>query len=90
MSFAQVADGMRRVICRALLPLAASWGLQFGAIAAQPQAPVQATIGPAPVAKPAVPELDLNQWLLRMHNASSRKAYVGTFVVMSAAGGMYS
>lgn len=35
-------------------------------------------------------ERDLNQWLLRLHNASSRRAYVGTFVVMSAAGGMYS
>src|SRR5450830_1292402 len=80
------------MVC-ALLPLVVTVGLHVGALAAQPpqsQSPARPTIGPSPVVKPAPPELDLNQWLLRMHNASSHKAYVGTFVVMSAAGGMYS
>lgn len=90
MSIAPGADGTPRVAGRAWLPLMVALGLQFGAHAAQPQPLVQAIVGPGPAAKPAAPELDLNQWLLRMHNASSRKAYVGTFVVMSAAGGMYS
>jgi sigma-E factor negative regulatory protein RseB len=89
-SFARGADNLRRVIAWAWLPMVAAVGLQSGALAAPPQLPAQATVGPTPVVKPAPPELDLNQWLLRMHNASSRKAYVGTFVVMSAAGGMYS
>jgi len=44
---------------------------------------------PPPVTAP-VPDRDLNQWLLRLHSASSRRNYVGTFVVMSGAGNMYS
>lgn len=90
MSFASGAHHMRRVLSRSLLSLLATAGLSSIAMAAPPQATAQVTVGPTPSSKPAPQELDLNQWLLRMHNASSRKAYVGTFVVMSAAGGMYS
>ncbi len=35
-------------------------------------------------------ERNLGQWLLRMHEASRRQAYAGTFVVSSAAGAMSS
>lgn len=45
----------------------------------------------AVVLPPAVqesPPRNVNEWLMRMHNASSRRAYVGTFVVSSALGNL--
>jgi sigma-E factor negative regulatory protein RseB len=36
---------------------------------------------PAAVVEPAVANRSLNDWLIRMHEASQRRAYIGTFVV---------
>jgi len=37
-----------------------------------------------------LPELDVSQWLQRMHNAARQSNYVGTFVVSAAVGSMSS
>ena len=57
-------------------------------------AAAQAT-GPAPLAQPApvqgkYPERSVSDWLMRMHEASRLRSYVGTFVVSSNNGGMSS
>lgn len=44
----------------------------------------------AAAASPAVPQRTVGEWLLRMHEASRKRAYIGTFVVSSAAGNMSS
>lgn len=50
--------------------------------------------GPTPSAsaanKAAPAERSISEWLLRMHEASRNRSYLGTFVVSSAAGGMSS
>ncbi|MEP6791569.1 MAG: MucB/RseB C-terminal domain-containing protein [Ramlibacter sp.] len=50
------------------------------------QSPVQAT--PPPQAK--YPERSVSEWLMRMHEASRLRSYIGTFVVSSNAGEMSS
>ncbi len=51
---------------------------------AQPASqPVTDTASPAP-------ERDLGEWLMRMHEASRLRNYIGTFVVLSNSGGMSS
>jgi sigma-E factor negative regulatory protein RseB len=55
------------------------------ALAQAPQASL-----PAQHAETKPAERSISDWLLRMHEASRRRAYVGTFVVSSAAGGMSS
>ena len=54
--------------------LLAGWLLALAATAQTRQAPAAATPGPAE-------DRRLGEWLLRMHDASRRRAYVGTFVV---------
>src|SRR6185369_2049765 len=59
-----------------------------GVAAAQPA-------GPAPLAQSApvqgkYPERSVSDWLMRMHEASRLRSYVGTFVVSSNNGGMSS
>jgi sigma-E factor negative regulatory protein RseB len=52
--------------------------------------------GPGPAAQQAVPvqgkhaELSVSEWLMRMHEASRLRTYMGTFVVSSNTGGMAS
>lgn len=58
------------------------WLVLGSSLAAQAQAPT------AVVASQAT-DLNVNEWLMRTHEASRRRAYVGTFVV-SAGGGMSS
>ncbi|MCY7318873.1 MAG: hypothetical protein LH617_09120, partial [Ramlibacter sp.] len=36
------------------------------------------------------PERSVSEWLMRMHEASRRRSYAGTFVVSSATGGLSS
>ncbi len=53
----------------------------------------QAVMGPsrAPGSPESlVPERTVSEWLLRMHEASRQRSYVGTFVVSSSGGGMSS
>ena len=38
----------------------------------------------------AQPQRSIGDWLLRMHEASRKRAYIGTFVVSSASGSMSS
>ena len=52
--------------------------------------PAAGTTTPRTSTIAAGPERSLNDWLQRMRNATGQRAYVGTFVVLSAAGGMYS
>ncbi|MBG9387884.1 MucB/RseB C-terminal domain-containing protein [Caenimonas aquaedulcis] len=49
----------------------------------QPAAPVT-------TAQARVPERSVSEWLLRMHEASKLRSYIGTFVVLSSNGGMSS
>lgn len=74
-----VLASMRCLPALALL----AWGAAGGTVAwAQaPAAGVQA-------AKPA--ERSLSDWLMRLHDASRRRSYIGTFVVSSASGAMSS
>lgn len=60
-----------------------------GVAAAQPVSP--ATFGPG-AAQPENKGSDRNvgEWLLRMHDASRKRAYVGTFVVSSSGGALSS
>jgi sigma-E factor negative regulatory protein RseB len=55
-----------------------------------PPAPPPMTIGPqaAPPAKSA--ERSISEWLVRMHEASRLRSYIGTFVVLSNTGAMSS
>ena len=70
---ALMTRGARMALAGALLAigLVSSWA-QAGAL-------------PAPATTAAQPELGMAEWLLRIHEASRRRAYVGTFVVTSGA-----
>lgn len=68
----------RLATARRLIALSA---LTAGLAAAQQQ-------GPTPGA--GAPDRGVNEWLLRMQEASRLRSYVGTFVVSSSAGGMSS
>ncbi len=62
-----------------------AWALgSAGLVAAQGAAPASAG-GPAPER-----ERSVNEWLMRMHEASRQRNYVGTFVVSSNSGAMSS
>lgn len=54
--------------------------------APEPAKPAEARFGP----DTPRPERTLNEWLLRMHEASRQNNYIGTFVVSSNAGAMSS
>jgi sigma-E factor negative regulatory protein RseB len=66
----------KRTFARGLV--AVGLGLGFGWVGAQP----------ASAARP--PERSASEWLMRMHDASKLRSYVGTFVVSSIGGGMSS
>ncbi|MDP1968826.1 MAG: MucB/RseB C-terminal domain-containing protein [Burkholderiaceae bacterium] len=51
--------------------------------------PVQAA-GPAPRPATQAAEPSIGDWLMRMHDASRKRSYIGTFVVSSAAGNLSS
>jgi len=65
-------------------------------LVAQPSAPMSASVAAAAGASAAAeagtqqPERNVSEWLLRMHNASRKRAYVGTFVVSSGSGNLSS
>ena len=67
--------------------LALGTGLAASLAAAQ-GAPQPAAAGPH--AEYAQPQRGIGDWLLRMHEASRKRAYVGTFVVSSSSGSMSS
>lgn len=67
--------------------LARRWWVALGAASVMGAAFAQV---PVPKAAPAVPERNISEWLLRMHEASRLRSYVGTFVVSSNAGSMSS
>lgn len=69
-----------------VLPVWCAAALALGAASGLMPAVAQT---PAPDAAP-VQERTVGEWLLRMHEASRRRAYVGTFVVSSAEGSMSS
>lgn len=70
--------------------IAALWVLCIcGLAAAQAGAPTPGARPAAPV-QGKHPELSINDWLMRMHEASRLRSYVGTFVVSSDTGGMSS
>lgn len=59
----------------------------FLALSAQAQGP--ATVAPSKSqAQGGAAERSIGDWLIRLHEASQRRAYVGTFVVSSSVGGM--
>ncbi|HUR87815.1 MAG TPA: MucB/RseB C-terminal domain-containing protein [Ramlibacter sp.] len=60
--------------------VAVGLGLGFAIVHAQP----------APAASVPLRDRTVNEWLVRMHEASKLRSYVGTFVVSSIGGGMSS
>ena len=67
----------KRIFARGLI--AVGLGLGFGWVRGQPA---------STPARP--PERSVSDWLVRMHEASRQRSYVGTFVVSSIGGGMSS
>jgi sigma-E factor negative regulatory protein RseB len=64
-----------------------------GSAAADTPAGVGPSVGPGqsrPAAEAALPERTISEWLMRMHDASRLRSYVGTFVVSSNSGSMSS
>ncbi|HSV53255.1 MAG TPA: sigma-E factor regulatory protein RseB domain-containing protein, partial [Burkholderiaceae bacterium] len=81
---------MRWVSCCRLL-LVAGAGAAIGLAAAQPAVPAGAAYGPAaPQAEAKAADRNVGDWLMRMHDASRKRAYVGTFVVSSSSGSLAS
>jgi sigma-E factor negative regulatory protein RseB len=78
----------------AALHLVAVQALAADRAAADASAPIRGTearFGPSGASAPRPPgEHDIAQWLMRVHEASRRRTYVGTFVVWSGAGNMAS
>ncbi len=74
-------------IAAALLPVFAQPVSAQGAFVTGPAAPASAAAG---VKQSAPVERSISEWLLRMHEASRNRTYLGTFVVSSSAGGMSS
>jgi len=71
---------MKRSFTRSLV--AVGLGLGFAWAQAQP--------APAAAAASAARDRSVSEWLVRMHEASKLRSYVGTFVVSSIGGGMSS
>jgi sigma-E factor negative regulatory protein RseB len=67
----------KRSFARGLV--AVGLGIHFGWATAQPAS-----------APARTPDRSVSEWLVRMHDASRTRSYVGTFVVSSAGGGMSS
>jgi sigma-E factor negative regulatory protein RseB len=65
-------------------------GLAFAQAQGAPAALAQAPGHQAPAAATGYPERTVSEWLLRMHEASRLRSYVGTFVVLSNNGSMSS
>lgn len=87
--FAAVGSGMRRGV-GSLGVFAAVIPMLVAAPADAGPEPGSSNAGGRAAAVSAGPERSLNDWLQRMRNATNQRAYVGTFVVLSSAGGMYS
>jgi len=77
----------RIIVARGIAALWAVWML--GGAQAQAAAPAPA-IEQAVPAQGKYPERNVSEWLMRMHEASRGRSYVGTFVVSSSGGGMSS
>lgn len=69
-----------RLIASAWIALAAT---HFVAVDAWAQSAASVAAGSA---TPALPAQTVSDWLMRMHDASKRRSYMGTFVVSSSAG----
>ncbi len=67
------------------LLLAALWAALLPTVHAAPPAPAESTSAAA-----GVPERTVSEWLMRMHEASGKRAYIGTFVVSYGAGSLSS
>ena len=73
--------------------VALAWALGgLGLSSAAETLPPANAASPAPAAavRAKYPERNVSDWLLRMHEASRRRSYVGTFVVLSNSGSMSS
>lgn len=77
--------------CRALqycCALIAITSIASFSASAQTPAALPATVPSAISLQPMPAQRSVSDWLMRMHNASSRRAYMGTFVVSSALGNL--
>lgn len=72
---------------RALLLFASLFALFFVANKSANADPVMPITAPVAGGSES-PQRSVSEWLMRMHNASTRRAYVGTFVVSSALGNL--
>ena len=73
-----------------LVLLVATAGGLAAAQSAAPGAPAIASVAPVVPADSQAAQRGIGDWLIRMHEASRKRAYIGTFVVSSAAGSMSS
>lgn len=80
---------LARVCASAALVLAAGGAWSQAATGAAGFGPSGGGQSPAADQK-AGAERNVSEWLMRMHDASRKRAYVGTFVVSSASGGLAS
>lgn len=76
------------------MPKKTRQGLLLAALWAALMPPSHAAAPPLPAehasAAAAVPERSVSEWLMRMHEASGKRAYIGTFVVSYGPGSMSS
>lgn len=78
----QCRRALRQVVLLSALGVS-GWSLAQGVPATAPVPPVASVSGKGA-------ERSVSEWLMRMHEASQARSYVGTFVVSSSAGGMSS
>jgi len=71
--------------------LALAWAIGgLGVATAQTLAPANPPSSPPPAIRGKYPDRGISEWLMRMHEASRLRSYIGTFVVMSNSGSMSS
>ena len=81
--------GTPRMNCTSRVAIACALG-GLALANAETTAPPAASSAPAATARARHPERSVGDWLLRMHEASRVRSYVGTFVVLSNSGSMSS
>lgn len=84
------SSSLALLLSRASLALGVASGIGLAQAQAQVPAPASGTARPPAAAASLAVERSVNDWLTRIHEASRRRSYVGTFVVSSNSGAMSS
>ena len=81
---------MSRSLCQYALVLGVATAMNLAVAQAPARPPVAALPPAAPQADAKPVDRSVSDWLMRLHEASRRRAYAGTFVVSSASGSLAS